>query len=264
MKLVDIGANLTHQSFAHDLDQVITRAESAGLAHIIITGTDLESSAAAADLARARPALFSCTAGYHPHVAAACSQRHFEEIVRLARQSNVVAVGETGLDFNRNYSPREDQLRAFERHLQLAIEIEKPVFLHQRDAHGAFYKLLKKYRAEISGGVVHCFTDSESALAAYVELDMHVGITGWICDEKRGSLLRSLVSQIPYDRLLVETDAPYLLQKTLHPKPKSRRNEPRYLGEILKTLSACTGRSVEQLARETTQNAVALFKLPLG
>ena len=263
MKLVDIGANLTHQSFGHDLDQVITRAEAAGLAHIIITGTDLDSSVAAMDLAQTRPRLFSCTAGYHPHVAAACSQQHFEAIAQLARQSKVVAVGETGLDFNRNYSPREDQLQAFERHLQLAIEIEKPLFLHQRDAHEAFYKLLKKYRAELSGGVVHCFTDSESALAEYVELDMHVGITAWICDEKRGSLLRSLVSQIPCDRLLVETDAPYLLPKTLQPKPESRRNEPRYLDEILKTLSTCTGRSIEKLARETTQNAVALFKLAL-
>ncbi|MFP6824669.1 MAG: TatD family hydrolase [Pseudohongiellaceae bacterium] len=263
MKLVDIGANLTHQSFVHDLGQVIARAEAADLAHIIITGTDLDSSAAALELTQTKPGLFSCTAGFHPHVAAACSQQQLGEIAQLAKQSKVVAVGETGLDFNRNYSPREDQLRTFERHLQLAIEIEKPLFLHQRDAHEAFYKLLKKYREELTGGVVHCFTDSESALADYVGLDMYVGITAWICDEKRGRLLRTLVSQIPSDRLLVETDAPYLLPKTLSPKPKIRRNEPCYLGEILRTLSTCTGRSVEQLARETTQNAVTLFKLQL-
>jgi len=261
MKLVDIGANLTHQAFSHDLEKVIADAEAAGLAHIIITGTDLESSQAACELASSKNSFFSSTAGLHPHVAAACSDQTFQQIARLPRRAQVVAVGETGLDFNRNYSPPAAQIESYERHLQLAIELEKPLFLHQRDAHAEFFKLLKKYRAEITGGVVHCFTDSESALEDYLDLDMYIGITAWICDEKRGKLLQRLVAQIPEDRLLIETDAPYLLPKTLQPKPKTRRNEPKHLTEVLRCVAEHTGRSQTLLAAATASNAALLFKL---
>lgn len=264
MKLVDIGANLTHQSFRGDLEEVIADAKAAGLVHIIITGADLESSQAACELASSKNSFFSSTAGFHPHVAASCSDQAFQQITRLARQAQVVAVGETGLDFNRNYSPPDAQIETYERHLLLAIELEKPLFLHQRDAHDEFFNLLKKYRAEIVGGVVHCFTDSESALEDYLELDMYIGITAWICDEKRGKLLQRLVSQIPPERLLIETDAPYLLPKTLKPKPKTRRNEPKHLTEVLRCVAEHTGRSQIQLAEDTARNAALLFKLQLA
>lgn len=262
MNLVDIGANLTHASFDHDLDEVIAAALAAQITHIIVTGTDLKSSIAASQLTQHQPTLFSSTAGFHPHVAAACSDSLFQELIQIAKLPQVVAVGETGLDFNRNYSPPEDQLAAFERHLRLAIELQKPLFLHQRDAHEAFYSLLKQYRSELVGGVVHCFTDSEAALLDYLDLDMYIGITGWICDERRGQQLQTQVVNIPPDRLLLETDAPYLLPRTISPKPQTRRNEPRYLVEILNTVAACVGRSPETLAAETAGNAARLFRLP--
>ena len=143
------------------------------------------------------------------------------------------------------------------------MELEKPLFLHQRDAHDEFFSLLQQYRSELVGGVVHCFTDSESALEDYLKLDMYIGVTAWICDETRGKQLQSLVSMIPPQRLLLETDAPYLLPKTLNPKPKTRRNEPKYLREILQSVAAHTGRSQRLLAQQTTQNAAELFKLQL-
>lgn len=262
--LVDIGANLSHQSFAADLDQVINAAIEAGLGHIMVTGTDLESSQQALQLARQYPNLLSSTAGFHPHVASSCDQQSFAQLTQIAQNSAVVAIGETGLDYNRNYSPQDVQREVFAQHLQLAAQVQKPVFLHQRDAHEDFFSVLKQYRARLVGGVVHCFTDNAKALDDYLDLDMYIGITGWICDERRGLELQKLVKKIPPDRLLIETDAPYLLPRTLSPKPSSRRNEPRYLPRVLATLADCTGREPAQLAQQTTQNAMTLFGLQLA
>ncbi len=261
MKLVDIGANLTHQSFAHDFDEVIANAEDAGVAHIILTGTDLETSIEAQRLAAQRSQLFSATAGFHPHVASSCGDQELQQIQQLATTSELVAIGETGLDFNRNFSPREQQLRVFEQHLELAVDVQKPLFLHQRNAHDDFIALLTKYRSQVCGGVVHCFTDTEEALREYLELDMYIGITGWICDERRGKELQQIVSIIPEDRLLIETDAPYLLPRSLSPKPKTRRNEPKYLAEVLGVIAQHCDRDFDQLAIETTRNAKRLFGL---
>ena len=261
MELIDIGANLTHESFKHDLNAVITSSIEAGLSHIIVTGTDFKSSCEARTLCRKYPDFVSATAGYHPHVASACDAEAFALIRDLAAHTNTAAIGECGLDYNRNYSPAADQLRAFELHLQLAAETQKPLFLHQRDAHDDFYRLLSKYRGAVVGGVVHCFTDSERALRDYIQLDMYIGITGWVCDERRGTELQQLVSMIPADRLLLETDAPYLLPRTITPKPSSRRNEPRYLLEVASTVAACRGVPVAALAEETTANAKRLFDL---
>ncbi len=264
MQLVDIGANLTHQSFVHDFDEVVSAAQDAGIAHIILTGTDLQSSEQASQLAQSQTVYFSATAGFHPHVASTCGDEEFRRIAELARLPQVVAVGETGLDFNRNYSPAAEQIDIFERHLQLAAELHKPVFLHQRDAHDAFHSLLKQYRPELTGGVVHCFTDSEAALQEYLELDLYIGITGWICDERRGQQLQSLVADIPPERLLLETDAPYLLPRTLSPKPRTRRNEPRYLLEVLNKVAECCGRTPAAVAEATTANARRLFGLSMA
>lgn len=261
MKLVDIGANLTHKSFAHDLDEVIASALAAGVSHIILTGTDLESSQLAQQLSAEKPDLFSSTAGFHPHVAASFTETELAQISDIASHEQVVAVGETGLDYNRNFSGKKEQLLAFEQHLQLAVELKKPVFLHQRDAHEDFHRLLSRYRSELVGGVVHCFTDTEAALLSYLDLDMHIGITGWICDERRGLDLQELVKKVPPDRLLLETDAPYLLPRTLKPKPKTRRNEPRYLREVLSCVAQNSGRSEESIASDSYRNATELFKL---
>jgi TatD DNase family protein len=212
-------------------------------------------------MAKARPQIFSCTVGYHPHVASNFDSTALESVRKLAAEDSVVAIGETGLDFNHNFSSKESQLQAFEQQLQLAIETGKPLFLHQRDAHNEFFELLKAYRDQIVGGVVHCFTDSEKALQDYLALDLYIGVTGWICDERRGQELQSLVGKIPSNRLLIETDAPYLLPRTLSPKPKTRRNEPRYLLEVVNAVAQHSGRSVEQVAAETHKNATDLFNI---
>jgi TatD DNase family protein len=264
MQLVDIGANLCHESFSHDLSEVIVAAQTACVSHIIVTGTDRESNEAALRLSHAHPDYFSCTAGYHPHVADRFDASALASIRELAGADKCVAIGETGLDFNRNFSSREAQLKAFEEHLQLAAELALPLFLHQRDAHPEFVALLRRYREQIPGGVVHCFTDTLEALKDYLELDMYIGITGWVCDERRGADLQSIVGQIPADRLLIETDAPYLLPRTIRPRPKTRRNEPKYLVEVLHTLARCCGRPAEQLAEETSANAKRLFGVMQG
>jgi len=262
--LIDIGANLSHSSFSHDLEQVLASARQAGIEHIIVTGTDLESIEAGITLAELNQGFLSCTAGFHPHVASqflSGGKVLQHRLTSLANHDAVVSVGETGLDFNRNYSPRSDQEDAFVQHLELASQINKPVFLHQRDAHESFKSILKQFRDDICDGVVHCFTDNRQALFDYLDLDMYIGITGWICDERRGSELQDLVQEIPQDRLLIETDAPYLLPRTLSPKPKNRRNEPAYLPEVVRFISQCRGESVEFIRQVTTQNARRLFQL---
>ena len=264
MNLVDIGANLSHESFSDDLDGVITAAQAAGVSHIIVTGTDQKSNEAGLSLSQARPEIFSFTAGFHPHVAESLDENALLSVRALASEDKCVAVGETGLDFNRNLSDPETQLKVFEEHFKLAAELGKPLFLHQRDAHPEFIDLLRRYRDQIVGGVVHCFTDNQQALEDYLALDMYIGITGWVCDERRGTNLQSLVELIPSDRLLIETDSPYLLPRTIRPKPKTRRNEPKHLIEVLYTLSRCCGRPAEQLALETSENAKRLFGVGPG
>jgi len=264
MNLVDIGANLSHESFVDDLDEVISSAQAAGVSHIIVTGTDQKSNEAALSLSKAHPEIFSCTAGFHPHVAQSCDEKALLCVRELAREDKCVAIGETGLDFNRNLSDPESQLEVFEEHLKLAAELDLPLFLHQRDAHPEFVALLRQYREQIVGGVVHCFTDNQQALEDYLALDMYIGITGWVCDERRGTDLQTLVGLIPSDRLLIETDSPYLLPRTIRPKPKTRRNEPKHLIEVLYTLSRCCDRPAEQLALETSENAKRLFGVGPG
>ena len=263
MELIDIGANLTHESFTDDYAQVIAAAKDASVSHIILTGTDLDTSIAAADYSSRSDGFHTSTAGFHPHVAKSMDAAGFAQIEEISQRQGVVAIGETGLDYNRDFSPRADQLRAFEQHLELAVARKLPMFLHQREAHDDFVKLLKRYRADLVGGVVHCFTDNERALRDYLELDMFIGITGWVCDERRGLELQGLVPLIPQNRLLIETDAPYLLPRSMSPKPKSRRNEPKYLVEVAKKIADCCQLSVNEIAKTTTHNANILFNLQI-
>lgn len=261
IKLVDIGVNLTDHAFSADRDNVIAQAFEAGVTSLIVTGTNLNESHQAVKLCQQyNPGLW-CTAGIHPHHAKEWSEHHLAELKNLAHEQCVVAIGETGLDFNRNFSPPEQQLFAFEQQLKLAAEVALPVFLHERDAHTEQLKLLKQYRPHIQGGVIHCFTGNREELENYLELDLYVGITGWICDERRGLHLQELVKLIPENRLVLETDSPYLLPRTLRPKPKSRRNEPRHLTHINQQIAQMLELSESELAKRTTDNANRLFKL---
>src|SRR5688572_6320168 len=199
--LIDIGANLTHSSFDADRDAVLARAAAAGVARILVTGTSVTSSVQAAALCDAHPETLFATAGVHPHHAAEFDEHSGAALRSLLTARKFVAVGECGLDFFRDYSPRDAQRRAFAAQLELAAEARKPVFLHQRDAHDDFVAMLAPMRANLAGGVAHCFTGGPKELEAYLKLDLHVGVTGWVCDERRGAELRAAVPLIPLDRL---------------------------------------------------------------
>jgi TatD DNase family protein len=261
LDLIDIGANLTHDSFAEDRDAVMARALQAGVRRLVVTGADLASSRQAAALAAAHPSRLWSTAGVHPHHAQSFEASQRGELLDLLRLKSVVAVGECGLDYFRNLSPPPAQRAAFIAQLEIAAQIRKPVFLHQRDAHGDFAAILNDFDGKLQGGVAHCFTGGELELEAYLELGLYIGITGWACDERRGVELRGVVPRIPADRLLIETDAPYLLPRDMTPLPKSRRNEPAYLPHIAATVAHLRGETVEAVASMTTRNAVALFAL---
>ena len=231
------------------------------ITRMIITGTDVMASETAANLAATRPGVFWSTAGVHPHHASDLDATGIEYLKSLLERPEVVAVGETGLDFFRNFSSPDEQLDAFESQLKLAVRTQLPVFLHQRDAHDAFLELLKPYRDGVAAGVAHCFTGDRAALYDYLDLDLYIGITGWICDERRGAHLLEIVGEIPADRLLLETDAPYLLPRNLPQKPKSRRNEPHFLTQVLATVAEAVGKPPGAIAEQTTANALRLFGL---
>jgi TatD DNase family protein len=261
LDLIDIGANLTHDSFDADREQILQRARDAGVNRMIITGSTVQGSRDALQLAGTHPGRLFATAGVHPHHAADFDDQAGIALTELAAEKPVVAIGECGLDYFRNFSPRDAQLAAFRAQLEIAAETALPVFLHQRDAHDDFVDVLQPMLTRLPRAVAHCFTGEHESLREYLGMGLWIGITGWICDERRGAHLQDIVAAIPDDRLLIETDAPYLLPRTLRPKPKSRRNEPAYLPEVLRVVAEARGQTEEHVARVTTQNAIEFFAL---
>jgi TatD DNase family protein len=263
MQLIDIGVNLTHDSFDSDRAAVMQHAAAAGVAQMVVTGASEEGTAKAIALAVEHPGVLFATAGVHPHHAADLTADALAVMNTHARHPAVVAVGECGLDYFRDFSPRDLQRRAFAQQLEIAASVGKPVFLHQRDAHDDFIAILREYK--VARGVAHCFTAGAAERDAYLELGLHIGITGWINDERRGLHLREVVKGIPAGRLMLETDAPYLLPRDLAPMPKSRRNEPKYLPHVARAVAAARAEPVEALAGATTDTARRFFGLvPAG
>ncbi len=260
--IIDIGVNLTHRSFAADLPAVLGRAQAAGVAHMVVTGTSLPGSSRAVELAAAHPGLLSATAGVHPHDAKHWDAGAPQRLATLAERPQVLAIGECGLDFDRDFSPRPDQERCFAVQLELAATTGLPVFLHERKAHARFVGILAEHRARLCDAVVHCFTGTKAELHRYLDLDCHIGITGWICDERRGLHLRELVRSIPPGRLMIETDAPFLTPRDVRPAP--RRNEPALLAHVARAVAAARGEPVEALADSSTATACAFFGLRLA
>ena len=259
--LIDIGANLTHDSFDADRTEVMQRAADASVARIIVTGSSNQGNIDAAELAEANPGRVFATAGVHPHHASDYTAASAELIRSLAQKDVVVAIGECGLDYFRNYSPRHAQVEAFRSQLEIAADIGLPVFLHQRDAHDDFVEVLEPLLPGLTRAVAHCFTGEAQSLEKLLEMGLSIGITGWICDERRGAHLKDIVSVIPDDKLMLETDAPYLMPRTLSPRPKSRRNEPAFLPEVLRVVAEARGQSIEHVASITTENAMRFFGL---
>ena len=259
--MFDIGVNLTSTQFAKDREQVVTRAREAGLTGMLITGTNALESQQAQSLAQRHPDFCWSTAGIHPHHASEWSADTAATLRRLAESPQVAAIGECGLDFNRNFSAHNQQEYAFDAQLALAAELQMPVFLHCRDAHERFMAVLRPWLPHLSGAVVHCFTGTAEELAECLAAGLSVGITGWVCDERRGMALRELLPQIPAERLLLETDAPYLLPRDMRPRPTSRRNEPCFLPHIVQQVALWRGEEASWLAQQTDANSRRLFRL---
>lgn len=262
--MIDIGANLAAKSFADDIDDVLSRARQHHVEKVIVTGSCADSNEQALALTRRHKGFLFATAGLHPHHASTFNSDILQQVRIHAQLPEVVAIGETGLDFNRNFSPVDAQINAFKAHLNLAEEIDKPLFLHERDAFHDFSKLLKEHQSLCERAVVHCFTGSEEALTTYLELGCYIGITGWICDEKRGKRLREIIRHAPLDRLMIETDAPYLTphKKLVSPKlTHKHRNEPWTLSYTATALAEALNTSVETVKAETANNAERFFRL---
>jgi len=261
MQFIDIGVNLTNKRLIGQAGQLLQQAARVGVSQMVVTGTSLQHSELAIQLCEQFPAQLVCTAGVHPHDASEWRANSVQQLREIARHPAVRAIGETGLDYNRMFSSEAQQLQAFEQQLELAIELQQPVFLHQRDAFGPFCALLKQYRGHLVNAVAHCFTGDRDQLHALLDLDCHIGITGWICDERRGQTLRDLVNDIPTQRLMLETDAPYLLPRDMPDKPADKTNRPEYLPHVLHSVANLMGLEAEQLAHEVGETTRLFFRL---
>jgi TatD DNase family protein len=252
----DIGVNLFSNQFDQDRSEVVERAAQAGIGQLLLIGSDIDESKQNVTFCRQHSGCFS-SAGVHPHQAAKVQPDWLLQLSALLNETEVVAIGECGLDFNRDFSPRPQQQAVFAEQLQLASRTNKPVYLHERDAFDTQLAML--HEQPPAKGVAHCFTGDTTQLKVWLDLDLYIGITGWLCDERRGAALRDAVAYIPSDRLLLETDAPYLLPRNLHPKPASRRNEPAFLPAIAAMVAQLQHTDIALLAQQQWQNCQRLF-----
>ncbi len=255
--MIDIGANLTDKSFSHDVVEVIRRAVASHVERIVVTGTNERTSYRALEIAMANPEHLSCTAGVHPHDADRVSDNYLATMTSLARQG-AVAIGETGLDYFRHFSSKENQRNVFSAQLELAEELQLPVFVHDRDSDGDVLSILQQHQG--IDVVVHCFTGGGALLDAYLGIGCYIGITGWVCDERRGTELAGIVDRIPDNRLMLETDSPYLMPRNINPRPSSRRNEPKNLVYVRQKVAELRRQTEEHVDRITTANAMRFFR----
>ncbi|MGS0682750.1 TatD family hydrolase [Shewanella sp. 125m-7] len=258
---MDIAVNLIGSSLENDIQGVIEDAVNQSVTSMVVIGSDLDESKHAIELCERFPKQLYSTAGVHPHHASEWQHNSADTIRMLAKSPCVVAVGECGLDYNRDFSPRDMQRNAFAKQLELAVELKMPVLMHERDAHQDFLAILKEYRADLPAALLHCFTGNMQSLEAYIEQDIYLGITGWVCDERRGQELASIVPYIPDNRILIETDSPYLLPRSMRPKPKSSKNEPKYLPYIAQYIADLKQQEIDTFAENTYRNSRQFFGL---
>lgn len=257
--LIDIGVNFTNNRFDNEHALIIERAKVAHVNGFLVTGTSISESQKALALCQQFPHFLHCTAGIHPHDADNAPANFLEQLTKLATSSHVKAIGECGLDFNRNFSTPENQLSVFKQQVALASQLSFPLFLHQRDAFEQWYAVLQPYIDKVPAMVSHCFTGNKVELTQCLDAGMYIGITGWLCDERRGKTLQEIVKCIPLSQLMIETDAPYLTPSTIKPRPKSSRNEPAYLPYIVTKLAELTSYSEDEIRYHTKVNAERVF-----
>jgi TatD DNase family protein len=259
LDLIDIGANLTHAKFKNDLDAILERAEAAGVHTIILTGTSVRNSQEAAQLAKRYPHQLYATAGVHPHDAKSWNADSGAILRKLLEQPQVVSVGECGLDFDRDFSPRPVQAACFEAQLQIAIDTQKSLFLHERAAHERFVEIVQPHLSQLPKAVVHCFTGTYEEAKKYLDMGFYIGITGAISDSRRFEHLQTLLPKIPLNRLMIETDAPFMCPRNLPTRVQDNRNEPAFLEYVLRFIAQCVGKSAETVAEATSDNARLFF-----
>ena len=259
MKLFDSHCHLNDKSYARDMDQVIQRAREASVRAMMIVGITESTCAQALDIAQAYSGCYA-SVGIHPHDAASCDDPMLARLAKQAEHPLVRAWGETGLDFNRMYSPQADQEKWFVRQLETATALNLPLIFHERDSGGRFLEILETHFANTGvSGVVHCFSGNEKELDAYLKLGLCIGITGIVTIQSRGRTLRKLVPRIPEDRILVETDAPYLTPAP--EKNKTRRNEPAFVRSVFMKVADVREKDPEELADTLWQNTCRLFQV---
>ena len=256
---IDIGANLTDQSFDHDRETVIENAFDKGLEAIIVTSSSIKDTKKAISLAKQYPGKLWATAGVHPHNAELTDKSFEQDLSELVHQNEVIALGECGLDYFRNFSSKETQKIVFEKQLILSVELQLPLFLHQRDAHDDFLSMINEHCTHPVKGVAHCFTGTKEQLKSYLDAGLYIGVTGWVCDSRRNMDLLDAIKYLPKDRLLIETDAPYLMPRLLAKQLKTRRNEPQFLSEIANELAVQMQTDISELSAITLENSKNLF-----
>lgn len=257
--MIDIGVNLTHPSLFKDLDNNIAQWQDAGVNQIIAIASDLEESEALIQITQNYNHI-SHTLGCHPHHADDWHQDSRSILLALIENApNAIAIGETGLDFNRNYATQSNQINAFNQQIEIATQSNLPLYLHEREAQDELISTLNNHFDKEVKGVLHCFTGDQSTLKRYLDLGLYIGVTGWICDERRGQDLQEAIKYIPEDRLLIETDSPFLLPRTLRPRPK--KNHPKFLPHIAEQAALHAGIEPKELIEKSRLNAKRLFKL---
>ena len=255
--LIDSHSHLEFPQFDVDVEEVVTRAVEAGISHIVVIGTELASSRKAIELAD-RNGLHA-TVGFHPHAAHSFSEETLRGLRELTLSHSVVAVGEIGLDYFRDLSPREEQIEAFRRQLELAVEQGLPVVIHDRDAHDDVAEILGEYAAQLCGAVLHCYSAGAEFARFYLDLGFYFSVSGQIT-YRRSERLRETISALPIERILLETDAPYLA-----PQPvRGRRNEPSFLTHTARCLAELKGMSYDDVCALTSSSAARLFSIELA
>ncbi|XP_046996066.1 3'-5' ssDNA/RNA exonuclease TatD [Schistocerca americana] len=281
--LIDIGANLTNKKYGRDLDSVVQRAKDAGVQKIIVTGTSLRSSKEALRLTRIFPGTLYSTAGIHPHDAKSWTEGYLDDLRDIASNPECVAIGECGLDYNRDFSTPDMQREVLEKQVALACELRKPLLLHERDAHKDLIKILEKYKENLPSVVIHCFSGTFEEAESYIKMGIYLGITGYLCKDKSDNGVRKLLESgvIPLEQLMVETDSPFMYPNTraskLPPHVKEaltersltflqryctfQRNEPCSLPAIVEMVGAFMRKGPEEVALATAFNALKVFGL---
>lgn len=258
---IDIAVNLLGSALENQIDSVINEAAGLGVSPLIVIGSSLDESAQAIEICQQYPRQLYCTAGVHPHHASLWDNQSPIALRTLCQSPDVKAVGECGLDYNRDFSPRDMQRKAFAAQLALAVDLNMPVLMHCREAHTDFTAILQEFRPHLPAALLHCFTGSHDEMQACLALDLHIGVTGWVCDERRGQELAALVPLIPDHRIMIETDSPYLLPRSMRPKPKSSKNYPKYLPYIAEVVAQLRGQTPAQLAAHCYANSAAFFNI---